>query len=100
MDRWTQYCSELYNNNKINGDPSVFTCSESGNDDEPQILLEAVETRVRALKNGKYVGVGNVLAELIKHGRETVTDMLNKICKETWRISHAPRRETCNFVET
>ena len=99
MDRWKQYCSELYNN-KINGDPSVFTCPESGSNDEPQILLEAVETGLRALKNGKYVGVGNMLTELIKHGRETVTDMLNKICKQTWRISLTPRRETCNSVET
>ena len=87
--RWTEYCSELYNL-QINADPSGLTCQESANDDDHPILSEEVEAGTRALKNGKAAGVDNIPAELIKHGGETVPDMLTNICNEIWRIGEWP----------
>ena len=40
-------------------------------------LRDEVEAAIRSLKNDKAAGVDNVPAELIKHGGETVADILN-----------------------
>ena len=50
IGRWTEYCSE-FNNQQINGDPSVHTCQDSANDDDHSVLREEVEAGgIRALK--------------------------------------------------
>ena len=97
--RWTEYCSEFYNY-QINADPSVLTCQESANDDDHPILSEEVEAGTRALKNGKAAGVDNIPAELIKHGGETVPDMLTNICNEIWRIGEWPTPWTQSLIIT
>ena len=52
------------------------------NDNDQPILREEVEAAIRAFKSGKAAGTYNIPAELIKHGGETVNDMLTKICFE------------------
>ena len=37
QDRWTEYCTELYNY-KANGDPSVLDCSQTDTEDAHPIL--------------------------------------------------------------
>ena len=98
-DRWAEYCSELYNH-QINGDPSVLTCQESANDDDHPILREEIEAGVRALKNGKAAGVDNIQTELIKHGGETVIDVLTKTCNEIWRTGEWPTPWTQSLIIT
>ena len=64
LNRWTQYCSELYNH-KANGDPSVLNCTKTDTEDDHSILLGEVEAELQSLKKGKSAGVDNILAELV-----------------------------------
>ena len=42
LNRWTEYCSELYNC-KANGDPSVLSCPQTDTEDDHPILHKEVE---------------------------------------------------------
>ena len=39
LNRWTEYCSELYNY-KTNGDPSILNCPQTDTEDDHPILRE------------------------------------------------------------
>ena len=52
LDRWTEYCSELYNY-KANGDPSVLDCRQTDTEDDHPILRKEVEVAVQSLKKRK-----------------------------------------------
>ena len=52
MNRWREYCSELYKYN-ANGDPSVLNCSQTHTEDDHPILRREVEAAVQSLKKGK-----------------------------------------------
>ena len=99
IGRRTDYCSGPYNH-QINGEPSILTCQESVNDDDHPILREEVEAEMQALESGKAAGTDGVPAELIKHGSETVNDMLTKICDEIWRTGEWPTPWTQSLITT
>ena len=61
LNRWTEYCSELYNH-KANGDPSVLNCLQTDTEDDHPILRKEVEAAVQSLEKGKSVGVDNIPA--------------------------------------
>ena len=63
LNRWTEYCSELYNH-KANGDPSVLNCTQTDTEDDHPILRREMEAEVQSLKKGKSAGVDNLPAEL------------------------------------
>ena len=46
------------------------------------ILFEEDEIAVAALKEGKFAGADNILAELIQTRKEIMIDVLIKICKK------------------
>ena len=53
MNRWTKYCTELYNH-KANGAPSVMDCPQTDTEDDHPILhTKKVEAAVQSLKKGK-----------------------------------------------
>ena len=52
QNRWTEYCSELYNY-KANGDPSVLNYPQTDTEDDHPILRKEVEAAVKSLKKGK-----------------------------------------------
>ena len=52
LDRWTEYCSELYNY-KANGDSSVLNCPQTDTEDDHPILRREVEAAVQSSKKGK-----------------------------------------------
>ena len=64
LNRWTEYCSVLYNH-KTNGDPSVLNCTKTDTEDDHPILRTEVEAAVQSLKKGKSTGVDNIQAELV-----------------------------------
>ena len=82
LNRWTEYCSELYNH-KANGDPSVLNCTQTDTEDDHPTLRREVETAVQSLKKGKSAGVKDIPAELVQAGGEDViivlTTIFNKI---------------------
>ena len=51
LNRWTEYCSELYNY-KANGDPLVLNCSLTDTEDDHPILRRKVKAAVQSLKKG------------------------------------------------
>ena len=84
LNRWTEYCSELYNH-KANGDPSVLNCTRTDTEDDHPILRREVEAAVQSLKKGKSAGVHNILAELVQAGGEDVITALTTICNKIWQ---------------
>ena len=64
LNRWTEYCSELYNH-KSNGDPLVTNCTLTDTEDDHPILRREVEAAVQLLKKGESAGVDNIPAELL-----------------------------------
>ena len=67
LNRWTKYCSELYNY-KANGDPSVLNCTQTDTENDYPILHREVEDAGQLLKKGKSAGVDNIPAELVQAG--------------------------------
>ena len=54
LNRWTEYCSELYNY-KANGDPSALNCPQRDTEDDHPILSREVEAAVQSLKASSAV---------------------------------------------
>ena len=65
LNRWTGYCSELYNHR----DPSVLRCPQTDTEDDHPILRKEAEAAVQSLKKGISAGVDNIPAELVQAGR-------------------------------
>ena len=64
LNRWTEYCSELYNH-KANGEPSVLDCPQTDTEEDQPIARKEVEAAVQSLKKEKSAGVDNIPAELV-----------------------------------
>ena len=84
LNRWTEYCTELYNH-KANGEPSVLDCPQTDTEDDHPILRKEVEDAVQSLKKGKSAGVDNIPAELVQAGEEHVITALTPICSKIWQ---------------
>ena len=54
LNRWTEYCTELYNY-KASGDPSVLDCPQTDTEDDHPILHKEVEASVQSLKKGSQL---------------------------------------------
>ena len=89
LNRWTEYCSELYNY-KANGNPSVLNCPQTDTKDDHPILRREVEAAVQSLKTGKSAGVDNIPAELVQAGGEDVITALTTICNKIWQTGEWP----------
>ena len=81
LNRWTEYCSELYNY-KANVDPSLLNCPQTDTGNDHPILRREVEAAVQSLKKGKSAGVDNIPAELVQVGGEDVITALTTICNK------------------
>ena len=99
LNRWTEYCSELYNY-KANGDPSVLNCSQTDTEDDNTIIRRDVEAAVQSLKKGKSAGVDNIPAELVQAGGDGVITALTTICDKIWQTGEWPIPWTKSLVIT
>ena len=99
LNRWTEYCSELYNY-KADGDPSVLNSPQTDTEDDHPILRREVEAAVQSLKKGKSAGVDNIPAEVVQAGGEDVTTALTKICNKIWQKGEWPAPWTKSLVIT
>ena len=89
LNRWKEYCSDLYNY-EIEGDPIVLDCPQIPDAEYHPILREEVEVAIKALKMGKSAGVDNIPAELVQAGGEVMIDILTTICNKIWKIGEWP----------
>ena len=97
LNRWTEYCTELYNH-KANGDPSVLNCTQTDIEDDHPILRREVEVAVQSLKKGKSAGVDNIPAELVQAGGKDVITALTTICNKIWQTGEWPTPWTQSLV--
>ena len=84
LNRWTEYCTELYNH-KASGDPSVLDCPQTDTEDDHPILRKEVEAAVQSLKKGKSAEVDNIPAQLMQAVGEDVITALTIICNKIWQ---------------
>ena len=99
LNRWTEYCSELYNH-KANGDPSVLNCTQTDTEDDRPILRREAKAAVQPLKKGKSAGVDNIPAELVQASGEDVITALTTICNRIWQTGEWPTPWTQSLVIT
>ena len=99
LNRWTEYCSELYSH-KPKGDPDVRKHPPVTNTDSHPILREEVEAAVKSLMPGKSAGVDNIPAELLQAGGETMIDVLLNTCNKIWQTGEWPTPWTQSLVIT
>ena len=89
LNRWTEYCSELYNYESC-GDNVVLDCSQPQEEDLQPILREEVEIAVASLKKRKSAGVDNISAELVQASGKTMIDVLKDMCNIIRRTGEWP----------
>ena len=91
LNRWTEYCSELYNC-KTSRDSSVLNCPQTDTEDDHLILHKEVEAAVQSLRKGKSARIENIPlpAELIQAGGEAAITALLKICNRIWQTGERP----------
>lgn len=100
LERWTEYCSELYNH-KLNGDVKVLDTEETTNDDSEDLILRSeIEEAVKMLKKGKSPGVDNIPGELLQAGGEHMSTALLNICNKIWKNVKWPESWTKSLVIT
>ena len=83
LDRWREYCSELYNH-EASGDPSELNCPQTDTEDDHPILRKEIEAAVQSPMIGKSAGVDNIPVELVQAGGEDVITALTTICNKIW----------------
>ena len=88
LNRWTEYCSELYTHTTT-GDPKVLDVRSPINNDSYPILREEVEAAVKSLKKGKSAGVDNI-----------PSDTLLIICNKIWQTGEWPTPWTQSLIIT
>ena len=84
LNRWTEYCSKLYNH-KANGYPPVLNCPQTHTEDDHPILHKEVEAAVQSLKKEKSARVNNIPAELVQADGEDGITALTTICNKIWQ---------------
>ena len=99
LNRWTEYFTELYNQETI-ADPSVLDCPQTDTEDDHPILRKEVAAAVKSLKKGKLPGVDNIPEELVQANGEDVTTALTTICNKIWQTEEWPTPWTQSLVIT
>jgi len=83
--RWTEYCSNLYNNTG-NSDCLIAELEQitpTPTEDATQdILYEEVETAIKRLKAQKSPGTDGITSEMIQARGDIVTSEMHKICNQ------------------
>ena len=98
LNRWTEYCQELYNF-QLQSDTGLLGAEPTDRTLESlPVLREEVEQAVRSLKGGKSPGPYNIPAELLKHGGEAVINVLTVLCQKIWETKEWPREWTQSLI--
>ena len=99
LERWTEYCTDLYNL-KTEGDPEVLDVPEPSNKGDFPILKDEVKAAIKSLKRGKSPGLDNIPAELIIAGGESMVSILTAICNHIWQTGVWPSAWTRSLIIT
>ncbi|GFR77564.1 endonuclease-reverse transcriptase [Elysia marginata] len=99
MQRWSEYCSDLYNH-ELQPDLSILSATRDPpeTDDSPPIQKSEVEAAVKSLKLGKAPGVDKIPSELLEAGGEEVNNILTALCQRIWNEKKWPTEWTKSLV--
>ena len=97
-ERWTEYCTELYNYSPEVDSTFLLTEVQYQDEGNNPVLREEVQKGIKALKNGKSPGIDNIPAELIKKGGHETEEQLTKICQKIWETKTWPEKWTQSVV--
>ncbi|GFO29207.1 endonuclease-reverse transcriptase [Plakobranchus ocellatus] len=100
LERWTEYCSELYTHVATGKDPNVLNVPPSSNNARHSILRTEIIEAVSSLKPGKSAGIDNITGEMVQAGGEATIDMLFLICNKIWQTGVWPKSWTQSLVIT
>ena len=75
------------------------------------LRIQEIEKTIRMLKNGKFPGVDNIPAAILKRGGLSVINALTVICRKSWTSGQSkdltqsviiplPKKATHDFVRT
>jgi len=78
MERWREYCENLYSDSDNDGQEQV----RMGGNLEPTPSLEEVEKAIKSMKPGKAAGPDEIPAQLLKLGEYTVNKAMHKVIKQ------------------
>ena len=102
MERWTEYCSELYKD-KDGTSPVVAELEKIApppqQGDDP-ILREEVVQAINKLKKRKSPGTDGIPGELIQAGGEVLIDHIHAICQKAWEQERMPEEWTKSVIIT
>ena len=98
LNRWTEYCQELYNF-PIQPDTALLDRNAAARSLSPlPVMKEEVEEAIRSLPPGKSPGADNVPAELLKHGGSALTSVITTICQKIWETKQWPTDWTQSLI--
>ena len=98
LNRWTEYCQELYNY-PIQPDKNILEGVATPRVPSPiPILREEVEEAIRSLPTGKSPGADNITAELLKHGGQEMVTYVTAICQKIWEKKQWPTEWTQSLI--
>ena len=84
--RWTQYCSRLYEDH--GGEDGMIKELEEitpPNDEDPQDILYAeVQKAIHTLKCNKSPGSDGITAEMLQAGGQQLARQIHKLCNKAW----------------
>ena len=97
VNRWTEYCQELYNH-PINPDINVLQRNSMDQDDDLPILKYEVINAIKSVKDGKSPGNDNISSELLKHGGDAIVNVFTELCQKSWSMKKWPAQCTQSLV--
>ena len=93
VNRWTEYCQELYNH-PINPDINILQRNSMNQDDDLPILKDEVINAIKILKDGKLPRNDNISIELLKHGGDAIFNVFTELCQQLWSMKKWPAQWT------
>ena len=99
MNRWTEYCKELYNQ-PLKGNPKVLEITNNYEELSLPIMKSEIEKAVKSLKKRKSTGNDNIPGELVQAGGEKVIEILTLICNRIWTTGIWPKAWTQSLIIT
>ena len=99
--RWTQYCSELYEDKSedtgLRLELEMISPPEK-DDTEDVILYEEVQQAIKNLKKRKSPGEDGIMGEMITAGGEELHKEIHQICNQIWREGKIPETWTKSIL--
>ena len=94
MQRWTQYCSALYED-KGGGENMVKELERitpSSEDNSGGILYGEIEDAITKLKKNKSPGTDEITAEMLQAGGEQLVHKIHELCNRAWKEEIIPEQ--------